>query len=160
MANPKKFIFSPDDFNEFHVLKIPALLYFILIYLNKYFLLVVLPSIGGGDLNAIAKWFKIDLLMMTSCFPALVVLIVSLYRMPAHIKWAKGWWEKSRILLMISSAMDFAILASYVALERRILDTGLMVLLAINVAIIVYLLRSEYLKEMFKEFPEEVEKKK
>ncbi len=158
----KKFIYTPDDLNGLNVLKIPFSFYFILIYLNKYFLLVVLPvlALGGLDLSAIAKWFKIDLLMMTSCFPALAVLIVSLYRMPTHIKWAKAWWEKSGILLMISSAMDFAILASYVALERRILDTGLMVLLAIDVAIIVYLLRSEYLKEMFKEFPEEVEKKK
>lgn len=158
MATSKKFAFSPDDFNEFHVLKIPFLLYLVLIYLNKYFLLVILPSIGGGDLSAIVKWFKIDLLMMTSCLPALVLLVASLYRIPNPKKWPKPIWEKGQLLLLISSIMDFVILASYVALDWRILDTGLMVLLAIDVAIFVYLLRSTYLKEMFKEFPEEVEK--
>lgn len=158
----KKFAFSPDDFNQFNVLKIPFSIYLMLIYLNKYFLLVVLPALtlGSLDLSAIAKWFRIDLLMMTSCFPALVVLIVSLYRMPAHIKWAKTWWEKSRNLLMISSAMDLLILSSYIVLEKRLLDIGLAILLAINIGIIVYLMKSEYLKEMFKEFPEEIEKKK
>lgn len=156
----KKFTFSPDDFNQFNVLKIPFSFYLMLIYLNKYFLLVVLPSIGGGDLSAIAKWFRIDLLMMTSCFPALAVLVVSLYRMPTHQKWAQAWWEKGGVLLIISSAMDLIILSSYVFLEKRILDTGLVTLLAINVGIIVYLLRSKYLKEMFREFPEEIEKKK
>lgn len=155
----KKFIYTPDDFNEFHVLKIPFLLYLVLIYLNKYFLLVVLPSIGGGDLTAIVKWFKIDLLMMTSCLPALALLVASLYRIPNPKKWPKPIWLKGRILLLISSAMDFVILASYIALEWRMLDTGMVVLLAIDVAIFIYLLRSNYLKEMFKEFPEEIEKK-
>jgi hypothetical protein len=159
MANPKKFLFSPDDFNEFHVLKIPFLLYLVLIYLNKYFLLVVLPSIGGGDLTAIVRWFKIDWLMMISCLPALALLVASLYRIPTPKKLPKLVWEKGRLLLLISSALDFVILASYVALDWRILDTGLAALLAIDVAIAVYLLRSNYLKEMFKEFPEEVEKK-
>jgi len=159
MATSKKFIFSPDDFNEFHVLKIPFLLYFVLIYLNKYFLLVVLPSIGAGDLTAIIRWFKIDWLMMMSCLPALALLVASLYRIPTPKKLPKLVWEKGLILLLISSAMDFVILASYIALERRILDTGLIILLAVDVAIFVYLLRSKYLKEMFKEFPEEVEKK-
>ncbi len=155
----KKFIYTPDDFNEFHVLKIPVLLYFVLLYLNKYFLLVVLPSIGAGDLTAIVRWFKIDALMMMSCFPALAVLIASLYRIPTPKKFPILIWNKGLILLLISSAMDLIVLSSYVILERRIFDLGTFVLLLINVGIIVYLLRSKYLKQMFKEFPEELEKK-
>jgi hypothetical protein len=154
----KKFVFSPDDFNQYNVLKIPSSLYLMLIYLNKYFLLVVLPSIGAGDLSAIVKWFKIDLLMMTSCFPALAVLIAALYRIPSPHKWAKPVWKNGGFLLMISSAMDLIILSIYIVLERRIADTPLIALLAINVGIIIYLLRSAYIKEMFKEFPEEVAK--
>lgn len=156
----KKFIFSPDDFNEYQVLKIPSLLYLILIYLNKYFLIVVLPSIGAGDLTVIAKWFKIDALMMLSCFPALAVLIASLYRTPTPKKLPKLIWNKGLILLTISSALDLIVLGSYVILERRVFDLGTLVLLLINAGIIVYLWKSKYLKEMFKEFPEEIEKKK
>ncbi len=156
----KKFIFSPDDFNEYQVLKIPSLLYLILIYLNKYFLIVVLPSIGAGDLTVIAKWFKIDALMMLSCFPALAVLIASLYRAPTLKKLPKLIWNKGLILLTISSALDLIVLGSYVILERRVFDLGTLVLLLINAGIIVYLWKSKYLKEMFKEFPEEIEKKK
>jgi hypothetical protein len=156
----KKFIFSPDDFNEYQVLKIPSLLYLILIYLNKYFLIVVLPSIGAGDLTVIAKWFKIDVLMMLSCFPALAVLIASLYRIPTPKKFPKLIWNKGLILLTISSALDLIVLGSYVILERRVFDLGTLVLLLINAGIIVYLWKSKYLKEMFKEFPEEIEKKK
>jgi hypothetical protein len=158
----KKFIYTPDDFNEFHVLKIPFLLYFVLFYLNKYFLLVIfpgLPVIGGADFSAIAKWFKIDWLMMMSCLPALAVLIASLYRIPTPKKFPKLIWNKGLILLLISSAMDLIVLSSYVILERRVFDLGTFILLLINVGIIVYLLRSKYLKEMFKEFPEELEKK-
>jgi len=97
--------------------------------------------------------------MMMSCLPALALLVASLYRIPTPKKLPKLVWEKGLILLLISSAMDLVILASYIALERRILDTGLIILLEVDVAIFVYLLRSKYLKEMFKEFPEEVEKK-
>lgn len=156
----KKFIFSPDDFNEYQVLKIPPLLYLILIYLNKYFLIVVLPSIGAGDLSVIAKWFKIDALMMLSCFPALAVLIASLYRIPTPKKFPKLIWNNGLILLTISSVLDLLILGSYVILERRVFDLGTLILLLINAGIIVYLWKSEYLKEMFKEFPEEIDKKK
>ncbi|MEY3218895.1 MAG: hypothetical protein RIT27_252 [Pseudomonadota bacterium] len=159
MSNPKKFIFSPIDFNEHHVLKAPSLLVLVLIYLNKYFLLVVLPSVGGGDLSVIAKWFKIDAVMMLSCLPALAVLIALLYRMPPVKQWAKTIWEHGWVLLLLSSAMDFIVLTTYVYIDKRILDTGTIILMLIDVAIMVYLIRSAYLKEMFKEFPEDIEKK-
>jgi len=159
MSNPKKFIFSPTDFNEHHVLKAPSLFILVLLYLNKYFLLVVLPSIGGGDLSVVSKWFKIDALMMTSCLPALAVLIALLYRMPTAKEWAKTIWKNGLVLLLLSIAMDFVILSTYIAIDKRILDTGTIILLLIDAAIMAYLFRSPYLKEMFKEFPEESEKK-
>jgi len=159
MSNPKKFIFSPTDFNEHHVLKAPSLFILVLLYLNKYFLLVVLPSIGGGDLSVVSKWFKIDALMMTSCLPALAVLIALLYRIPTAKEWAKTIWKNGLVLLLLSIAMDFVILSTYIAIDKRILDTGTIILLLIDAAIMAYLFRSPYLKEMFKEFPEESEKK-
>lgn len=160
MSNPKKFIFSPIDFNEHHVLKAPSLFILVLLYLNKYFLLVVLPNMPMmGNMNEIVKWFKIDFLMMASCLPALAVLIALLYRTIPVKEWAKKIWKNGLILLLLSIAMDLVILSTYAAIDKRILDTGTVILLLIDAAIMAYLFRSPYLKEMFKEFPEEPEKK-
>lgn len=153
----KKPRYKLEDFNQYHVLKIPHLFFVIGVYLLKYPILILLPWIPmmgnasylTGFVNRHIHWT----LLIFSCVPAALMLVAGVRRTPKASVQTRWIWAHGRSLLLFALAADLVILAGLILGHRQKLSEYALIVGYLDVMFIVYVWRSQRLREVFKQFP-------
>jgi hypothetical protein len=90
--------------------------------------------------------------------PALPVLFVAMRRRPQCGDWARRTWRSGRWLLMASAAGYLVLLGPTLAASARplhlVLNEWVLASVVANLWILIYLVRSPLLRDLFADFPE------
>jgi len=149
----------PQDIDDNGALRVRLTLWVVLIFLNRHLLLLVLGAVSvyvgsrsGIDAAGFAgllsgPWF------MAACLPAFPVLCVALLRRPTAGSLPRLLWRSGLPLLLAAAATDAVLLA--VRLYQRPQDFTLLHVSAavLDVYVAMYLLRSRYVRALFRDFP-------
>ncbi len=159
--------YSLEDYEQqYGVLKAPFALRLIIWYLLKHYLLAfiqliaLLPKIkrSMGETMLVFEKFAYShstFLFVLSCIPVLLVFISLFKRAPkTESPFLRNVWRQGRILLMISAILEIILIMGYVLLELRQLTEFWLIVAYIDVVILIYLFRSERVKDVFAEFPD------
>ncbi|MDH3377850.1 MAG: DUF2919 family protein [Gammaproteobacteria bacterium] len=153
--------YTPDDYNHFNALKISPLLGATVVYLSKYFFLFLLPRLprlrigeGLGYLNNNMDFARPDLGLLIAGCPALAVLLVGLLRRTPNAGKMERWvWHNGKALLLLASFAELLLLSAYAAIGRRNINEILLLLIFIDAVIMVYLMKSQRVADVFCDFP-------
>ncbi|MDM8564735.1 DUF2919 family protein [Candidatus Halobeggiatoa sp. HSG11] len=147
--------YSFEDYNEHNVLKIPSLLILLNLYLLKYIIIFILPMIS--KISAI-KAFAHDhftVILLLPAIPAFLVLVSMILRVPEsrYLKIVKQIWGMGRWLLLSSAILEIIIISVYLLLDIKQFGQTLLIFLYLDFMAIIFLLKSQRLRDVFAEFP-------
>jgi magnesium-transporting ATPase (P-type) len=147
--------YSFEDYNEFNVLKIPLLLSLLNGYMLKQIVILGLLFVSSIPfLNQFAhEHFSIVLLL--SSIPAILVIASASKRIPkTRSPLIKKIWRWGRFLLLSSLGLEIGFIILYVTLGIQKLNEVNLMFLYIDVVFIIYLIKSQRVRDVFTEFPE------
>jgi hypothetical protein len=152
-------IYTPDHYNEDNVLKVNFSLTLIMAYGLKYLGILLLPNvIQSPTLQKLAHHY-FNLGFWVTSLPALVLLFISLRRVPSAGKTARWLWQRGRKFLFGGLALDVLMVLSYTALGFIRFDELTLTFLYTDLAVLFVLWKSHYIHDVFAEFPAYVAKK-
>ena len=144
-------------YNRFFSLRLNLAMKLILVFLCKdFFLMAVvgataLKGKGGADVSQLMA--LVHPIFFLADFPAIAVVYAACVRQPHSGELPRLIWSHGQKLILLSTA----IYCTLVIYRREWLISNLSwadwAALAINAAIIVYLLKSEYVRDLFADFP-------
>lgn len=150
-----------SDIADDGTLKIPLILWAVMIYLSRHLGLVLLGGLStfmssrmGVDVSGISSLYSGPLFMLAS-IPALLVLIASLRRAARAGRVIRTLWRYGRWLLMAAALAELAILIIQVASAHTHIKFNELHLLAaiLDLYIVWYLLKSRRARDTFADFP-------
>ena len=154
--------YSVDHYDENLVLKVPALLWLAILYGIRHFFFVGAAALMPMDIVTI-PWinFQTSPYFMLTDLPAALVLFAIGHRVPNGLNIMRVVWKYGRWLLIASYLAGIALFAY---LNREVLadpsswdfPDGVLVVV-IDFIIVVYLMRSELVRDVFRDFPGPVE---
>ncbi len=154
--------YSFEDYNEYNVLKIPSLLIFLNLYLLKYIVIFILPMVS--TIPAVKEFAheQFTVFLLLPAIPAFIVLISMVKRVPKsrYIQIIKRIWELGRWLLLSGVILEIIIISLYLLLGIKTFDEALLIFLYVDAMVVLYLLKSQRVHDVFAEFPENLEDKK
>ena len=146
--------YHPDAYDEHFALRIPATLWLILVYAAHVGLFVLIAKLphDGIDLGFITRLVDNDSLV--AALPAILVLFAAIRRRPAA---GRGWrlvWRYGRGLLMLSVALNLALLGRAIAdgVHSHLTDTNA-VRIALDLFSLCVLAASGRIRDTFADFP-------
>jgi len=151
--------FGPQDYTADGMLRVGWLLWLILAFLARHWILLVLgavssfvgvrstPSAGATSDLLSGPWF------LLASLPALALLAAALRRRPAAGRLVRGLWRHGRWLLTTSALADFALLVGLGHGQLARLNELHIIGGLLDLYILVYLLRSRRLALRFADFP-------
>lgn len=144
-------------YDEHLVLRVPPLLWLVMVILVRHFLLVLLTFIPRtGDAMTYLRDL-VDPLFLISDLPAAVVLFAGVRRRPGAPDWIRNLWSKGRTLLSASALLYLAILIVNLAASGRHIDRAIneavIFSVLLHLLIITYLARSRLVRDVFRQFP-------
>ena len=152
--------YTPYDYNRHVVLKLPFYLGAAMVYLSKYIFLFVVPRLprlnrdGHFDFLEGNDVTRTDLGLVAAGLPALIVLVVALFRRVPDAGQPWRWiWEHGRILLITSASLEFALMVVYVIIGRRQIDEIVVAFAYLDLMILGYLIKSRRVVDLFNDFP-------
>lgn len=149
--------YSLEDFDQYHVLKIPLLLWLSTFYLLKYPLLYALPAVPAmGSAEYLTKFVIAHFhwsLLVFSCLPAALVLVAMMRRRPTAGAAVRRIWTYGRGLLLLAVVADLSIQAALIVGQQQKLSEYVLVIGYLDVMLWLYLWRSRRVREVFKQFP-------
>ncbi|WP_069470327.1 DUF2919 family protein [Candidatus Marithrix sp. Canyon 246] len=143
-----------EDYNEYHVLKIPSLLIVLNIYLLKYFVIFLLPMISAIPFFKTLAHDQFHIALLTCSLPAVFVLISMIRRVPSTKSVLLIWfWKNANNLLLFSLISELVLLSLFLWFEIQQLNGINLMFIYLDVIFIVYLIRSKRIIDVFAEFP-------
>lgn len=146
-------------YDDRFILKVSPLLWLVMFYSMRHFLLFLFVSLSQSAslMGVVAD--EVDIRLMASDCLALVVLIAYFGRLgkkPGEL--FRRLWHSGRWLLLAATALNTVLLP--LILWKKIADLNLVVLtlLELNAVVIIYLMRSTLVRDIFADFPAAVEK--
>lgn len=150
-------IYTPDDYNEHNVLKIPGYFPLMLVYMLRYPVLYALsyhPMMGDMAFLEHFAGEQLNWIVLIASIPVLFIIFATLNRTPEGSEFARKVWQKGRALLLFSvSASLFGILL-YAAIGWKSFSELLLILTYLDFMLLLFLWRSKQLRDIFSEFPE------
>jgi len=159
--------YSFEDYNEYNVLKIPFNLILTTLYLMKYFFILIFLPIAAKlpkmdhTFKAILPYVEqfahhhANLLLLLPSVPAVMIMVGMFRRIPkTGTPWIRNSWAKGRMLLSASVIAELLLLVLFLLLGIKELNGLLIVILYLNAMVLLYLLRSQRVRDVFAEFPE------
>jgi len=152
-------------YNEYGVLRIPAILVAINLYLLKYYFLALIPALGllpkikramESIMPVITDFAhtQVTMPMLLSCIPALLVMVAMTKRIPATNSPKIVWlWQHSLWFLLASVFLELGLIGSYLMLGIKTVNGAILLIVYLDLLIIFYLFKSEWLRDIFAEFP-------
>jgi Protein of unknown function (DUF2919) len=150
--------YSAHHYDERLLLKIPALLWLAILYAIRHFFFVGAARLMPMDIVTI-PWinFQTSAYFMLTDVPAALVLLAIGHRVPNGLSIMRRVWKYGRWLLIVSYIAGIA-LFSYLN-EEVMTDPSSwdfpdgMLVVMIDFVIVVYLMRSELVRDVFNDFP-------
>ncbi len=150
-------IYTPDDYNQHNVLKVPSYLPLILAYLLRYPVLYIVPYVPAMNDAEFLKAFaaqQFNWSLLPSVIPILLVVYALVRRIPEGGRIARLVWARGRELLLFAVTVNILSVLLYTALDLKGLNDLLVVFTYLDVLLLVFFLRSKRLRDLFSEFPE------
>ncbi|ALG67060.1 DUF2919 family protein [Beggiatoa leptomitoformis] len=160
--------YSFDDYNEHQVLKIPFNLVVTTVYALKYIVVLFILPILLNFLPALTDAGKLiipyisqfahkpaNLAFILSSIPAFLIFIPMFKRVPntPEQSWIRRIWTKGRGLLLSSFIIDMSLMIIYLLLGVRQFDGVMLAVLYIDSMLLLYVMRSKRVRNVFEEFP-------
>jgi hypothetical protein len=151
--------YPAHHYDENLVLKVPAMLWLVILYGIRHFLFVGFAKLMPMDIVTI-PWinFQTSPYFMLTDLPAALVLFAIGHRVPNGQNFMRRVWKSGRWLLLASYVASIT-LFSY--LNKDILTDpsswdfpDAMLVAMMDVVIVAYLLRSERVRDVFRDFPD------
>ena len=156
--NSDKFKYDFMRYNRYFVLRANILIFFILCYLCKDIFLIM--GVGatafkskGGDVSDIMV--LVSPIYFISDLPALAVSYALSARQPNAGNLPRLIWRNGRFLLSLSACLHLLLLGLKAKWDFD--DMGLVqwLVIVIDIAIVIYVNSSEFIKDLFSEFPDQ-----
>ena len=154
--------YNPVNYNQYEVLKIPLFLIFTTFYLLKHYLIIALPIMAHIPIIGMVVQPLIQVMpseqyssgaLLYSCIPALLVIISMAGRKPTASSWLRWIWQKGRWFLLLTAVLEIGLFILYIVLGIKKLNEVLLMFIYIDFVLIIYLLRSQWVREVFAQFP-------
>jgi hypothetical protein len=141
------------------VLRVPALLWLILLYLVRHWLFLLLSFLPRvGDAMGYLRDIVEPLFLIADLFAA-PVLYVALRRRPGSPRWMRWIWLRGRLLLGASALTYVCLWVVSFGIEQRwhfaALKGPLLVSLAFDLLVLFVLYTSPLIRDVFRDFPAE-----
>lgn len=145
--------YSFEEYDD-HLCLMPNLqIKFILFFLSRSLILPFIVFIIGqnmqGNLNYLNEIEKNSAFFVFASLPSLFVLLAWLFRNPSSFNLIKITWRSGKWLLTLSALIDFI----FRIWLYNITNEPTIVLAALDIIIIIYLLTSRRVKDVFSDFP-------
>lgn len=142
-----------DDYNQYNILKVPRLLVIVNLYLLKQLAFFLLPMLSSLLFLNTFKYHHFHIALMASSLPAIVVMISMMQRGPvSHHPFLLVIWKYGRKLLLLNLALELIILSLFLYLGTKQLNGVTLMFLYVDMSMMVYLLRSKRIKDVFSEY--------
>lgn len=139
------------------VLRVPPALWIGMAFLVRDLALLAVTFVprSGEAINVLRDF--VQPLFLVADLPALMVLLIALRRRPSSPAWMRRVWGWGRQLLALSAALHLGLWAARFGAVHRwnsfALNEGVVLVLVLDATILVYLLSSPLLRDLFREFP-------
>ena len=154
--NSDKFKYDFMRYNRYFVLRANILLFLILCYLCKDIFLIM--GVGatafkskGGDVSDIMV--LVSPIFFISDLPALAVTYALSARQPNAGIFPRRIWKNGRFLLSLSAFLHLFLLGLKIKWELDVMGWIQWLVVVIDIAIVIYINSSEFIKDLFSEFP-------
>ncbi len=150
-------VYTPDDYNQHSVLKVPGYLPLLLLYLLRYPVLYIIPNIPMVKSAEFLKGFaeqQFDIILLLSIVPVLLLGFALFKRTPQGSEPFRKIWAKGRKLLLFSVSINLLGVLLYTALGWKKFDELLLMFTYLDVVLLAFIWRSKRLCDVFSEFPE------
>ncbi len=154
--------YNPVDYNQYEVLKIPLFLILATFYLLKHYLIIALPIMAHIPIIGMVIQPLIQVMpseqyssgaLLYSCIPALLVTISMAGRKPTASSWLRWIWQRGRWFLLSTAVLEIGLFILYIVLGIKKLNEVLLMFIYIDFVLIIYLLRSQRVRDVFAQFP-------
>lgn len=151
--------FTPADFDKYDCVKLSRGIYLLLAFVLRGYLVWMMSVTNMNDRVSIIRWIYPEpkyfyLSLLSGALGLFVILIISLRR-PDAAKWVRVFWQRIRIVMVISLLFDLVI--TVLGLVYWQLSVQWLLINVAAVAIFVtYLYRSKRLALNIDEFPEKL----
>ena len=144
-------------YNQYDVLRLNWAYWMITLFLSRHLVLLMLIGVsagrGGGGPRNPALAALLEPVFFVSDLPALLLLFVAGARLPKSGKMARFLWRQGRYLLLSSSGLYIGLLLWRQGLDFSVFQPVSWGLFAVNLALMAYVMRSPYLRDLFAQFP-------
>lgn len=164
--------YSFEDYNDNNVLKVYWPLFLTLIYLLKHYWLAFIPmlkNLPGIGIVAIDLFpptttqfiyeHSTTMPLLLSCVPVLLVSLVAYKRQSSSATQVGGgirWiWKQGRWLLLMTVGLEMGMIGGYLWLGMKELNEIILMVIYLDILIIIFLVKSKRVKDIFSEFPQE-----
>ncbi|MBU0592645.1 MAG: DUF2919 family protein [Gammaproteobacteria bacterium] len=151
--------YNAHNYDEFLQLKIPFLLWCAILYGVRHFFFIAASKLMPHDV-ATTPWMELQahVNLIWSDLPSLLVLIATGHRVPEASRIMRWVWLHGRGILIGSYLLGFVI---FFYLHLNVINDfgssdfmSVLVALLTDIVIAAYVLRSELVKDVFRDFPE------
>ncbi len=154
---------DPDCYDANLNLKVPFALWLVLAFLVRHMLLlgITFMPTTGSEIKVLRE--LIQPLYLLADLIALPVVVVALTRRPESPQWMRRLWPWGRVLLSVSVLVYVGLLGWRLLTAARpliaVLDEPTLVSLLLSLMVLVYLWGSPLVRDLFREFPTDLESK-
>jgi hypothetical protein len=149
--------YTPDDYNEYDVLKIPVSLIVSVLYALKHYIFVIALALGARrspDLKEFLWGLETDAVTLLMMVPALAVGLAMMKRHPHASDIFRVIWKRGLLLLWLTLAADALVLGYKLFLSTRGAGVVFYFLIFLDIWFIYYLYSTKIIRDVFREFPE------
>jgi len=150
-------IYTPDDYNQHNVLKVPGYLPLILLYMLRYPVLYVLSynPLMGSSLEFLEHFAgkQLNWLVLLASVPVLLIVAAMVQRTPLGSSFIRRIWQHGHMLLLFSISTSLFGILLYALLGWKSFNELFLVLTYLDFMLLLFLWRSKRIRDVFSEFP-------
>lgn len=148
------FKYPPSCYDEKFHLRVSPLLLLVIIGSTHHLLVLALATFANsGEIFTAAMKYAYNWPSLLSDVPGALVLLARVNRSPAAGGRTRWIWRNGRLLLALGLCAQIGALLYLRWKEIANLDEATLALLCVNVALLVAMLASRYIKDLFADFP-------
>lgn len=142
------------DYNEYQVLKVPGFLLLAMIYLLKHLVIFILPLISQIPIFIQFAHTHFNPLLLLSSVPAISLIISWLRRVPqTRSLIIRRIWQYGRLLLITSLMLELTLIVLLYMVGQHKMDETWLLFLYLDLVFMIYVLKSQRVRDVFAEFP-------
>jgi len=145
------------SYNHYDVLRLNWVYWAVILFLCRHLILLMLIGVsagrGGDGPRNPALAALLDPVFFVSDLPALILLFVAGARLPKGGSKTRFLWRCGRYLLLSSSGLYIGLSLSKLGFTFGNFQPVTWGLIALNIFLMIYVMKSAYLRDLFSQFP-------